>query len=122
MIGRNGERGSRISAPAARHDDDDILLMTSKRQILFNQKIHIKPLSNLSFFRSLFLKFMVKDFTYALELSSFGTSLWSLIFLTTLIPAGYPSSTFISIFDSIILVFSLSSTPPSSNVHSAFPS
>ena len=23
MIGRSGERGSRISVPAARHDDDD---------------------------------------------------------------------------------------------------
>ena len=26
MIGRNGERGSGISVPAARHDDDDIYI------------------------------------------------------------------------------------------------
>ena len=28
MIGRNGERGSRISALAARHDDDDDICCT----------------------------------------------------------------------------------------------
>ena len=31
MIGRNGERGSRISALAARHDDDDDV--TSRNQV-----------------------------------------------------------------------------------------
>ena len=39
MIGRNGERGSGISALAARHDDDDDMpIWFSKLNIIFNAK------------------------------------------------------------------------------------
>ena len=41
MIGRNGERGSRISALAARHDDDDDdFRLTATESLIIRRALH----------------------------------------------------------------------------------
>ena len=62
MIGRNGERGSRISALAARHDDDDDVFASealtsrkNKKTNIFINKCHaysFRPVHNSSLHNS----------------------------------------------------------------------